>query len=106
MLNFPYNPSKINSDINVFNGKIKDRLTLHDYHAIFIDTASLFNTDYWAYYSGNTLDADFRSQDLVNYGAKIKEQVETGGVTFCFASNPCDHSMHFKDGYGDIIIIS
>jgi hypothetical protein len=72
------------SNVEIYDCEIGSEPTLHDYHAIIIDVDEIIN---------KKLDLHISSQDPLNefcrgitaLHGKVREQLQTGGVVFCFA---------------------
>jgi hypothetical protein len=70
------------SNISIKLENIKNRSTLHDFHAIIIDTNEVLDPKYWGIYSTSHLNASKIVPDELR--SEVKEQIETGGITFLF----------------------
>lgn len=103
LLNFPYKTiPRPASDISVYNSTIKDKATLHDFHAVLIDMKTVFNDMFWGSsgVAGYQNASGFSESSLQKFGTeKIKEQIETGGITFCFAAAYSETRMAYSSGY-------
>ncbi len=87
LLNFPkVEVSKIPANVRITQSTIEQKPTLHDFHVIIIDALEIFNNKFWA--NGDNRSDVYKAGQLRNYNKKFKEQIETGGITFCFSSKP------------------
>jgi hypothetical protein len=83
------------SNVKIYESKIKEQPTLHDFHVIVMDTNTVFNSKFWDVTPYNEIKAHFfSSQELHNYGRKVKEQIETGGITFLFCGKECNTDVY------------
>ena len=82
LLNFPHKIiPKPSSNVFVYSSSIKDKPTLHDFHAVFIDMKSVLNPAFWETSSsaGYVNAVGFSDEELRIFGLeKVKEQIETG----------------------------
>jgi len=95
------NLPNVANDISVACLTIKEKPTLHDYHALIMDTDFVFDTEFWGIYSSGMLDAmNFTDKKLKNYGLKVKELVETGGIVFLFCGPNFSLQVYSKSESG------
>lgn len=102
MLNF-YQKERIDSSksISVMWENIKNKPTLHDFHVVFFDVTTILNPNLWNNYTGDYLDATQIIPDRLS--SEVKEQIETGGVTFLFCGNSHSRKFAKKEIDGSIL---
>lgn len=89
---------EIPNNFKLFKNTIASKPTLHDFHAIILDTNTVLSNEYWGVASSYLLDAtSFTGDQLKGYGNEIKEQIETGGTTFLFCG---------KEQYYDNVLVN
>lgn len=114
--------NKIPDNIAIEEATIDECPTLHDFHVIMIDTADVFNGKFWKINGLGYIQPEknlIQSEDVQKYYRdRVKEQIETGGITICFSSeqketyviNPnypvdnyffCPIDLGIKNGRGD-----
>lgn len=107
LLNFPKEEIlKIPSNITITQATIEENLTLHDFHAIIIDTDEVLKEKWWPYSSGSDIASDAHQiEDIRKFRKRVKEQITTGGIALCFSSSQyirsiSDHfQIHTLDNY-------
>jgi len=84
LLNFPKRGiEKTPSNITIKTARIEQDPTLHDFHVIILDTDEIFKGRWWLKKVGSLIDTNRKFlHELAN---RFKEQITTGGVTFCFS---------------------
>jgi hypothetical protein len=115
LLNFPKKDVlKVPDGINITQATIEDKPTLHDYHAIIMDTDEILDYSFWpttisyvttpvGFMEGKCIVSERYSKgDLISFRRKVEEQIETGGVTFCFSSSCRREEMKAKDSWTQI----
>lgn len=100
LLNFPKEEVlKIPEGARLIQSRIEDKPTFHDYHVIIIDTDEVFKKKWWLGYEEQEgcFLTKLTSAYLKHLHGKIREQIETGGITLFFSGS----SSHFgiKTGY-------
>ncbi len=76
------------ANIEITPSAINKFPTLHDFHAIIMDMKTILDEGWWRTASDeeDLYGEDHPAKEVTGYAKRIKEQIETGGVTFCFAS--------------------
>lgn len=89
LLNLPKQQIKrVPGNMTITQATIAKCPTLHDFHAIITDTAEIFGGQWWEAASATYIYTSTHSYgDIQNFRKKVKEQIETGGITFCFSSS-------------------
>jgi len=86
LLNFPrIEILKCPSNIEITSCNIGYEPTLHDFHAIILDTEEILKSEYFPETTG-PIERSLAIFSLENLSLRIEEQIKTGGVTFCFSS--------------------
>lgn len=87
LLNFPKKELlKVPSNIAITQATIESNLTLHDFHAIIIDTSEILNDKWWPTTSDGYLMSEvYTLYTIGQFERKVGEQIKTGGVTLCFS---------------------
>ena len=107
LLNFPRKEIiRIPTNIAITQAKMEENPTLHDFHAIIMDTAEILDDKWWLTYPsiGGIYTKIYTLDDLRRgFRKRVKQQIETGGITFCFSSSkhianirPCE-TTYFYD---------
>ena len=103
LLNFPREEIfKVPSNVTITQATIEEDLTLHDFHAIIVDTAEILDDRWWPHTTTYLFSRVYKSNDLENFGKRVKEQIVTGGITFCFSSFKGHRSMKSTDYHFDL----
>lgn len=86
LLNFPREEIlNVPGNVSIAQMTIEDNPTLHDFHAILMDTTEILNNKWWKHDRYSSVYV--APEKLKGFNGRVKEQIETGGVTFCFSSN-------------------
>ena len=95
LLNFPRTEIlEVPRNITITAATIENIPTPHDFHCILLDASEVLDKKWWpaATSSDVIVSNRYGMKGIENLGNRIKEQIRTGGVTFCFSS-----SWHQKD---------
>jgi hypothetical protein len=86
LLNFPREDILATpTNFTIEEARINKAPTLHDFHVIIMDTSEIFETKWWE--KPETYRPIRVGLEIIeHFQAKVKEQVETGGVMICFSS--------------------
>ena len=81
--------SRVPSNVVITQSTIEQKPTLYDFHAILMDTSEILKDRWWPHDDfGRTITHSYHSLiELTQFQKKVKEQLETGGITFCFSSS-------------------
>jgi len=104
LLNFPKEDVlNVPSNIEITEATIEQDLTLHDFHCIIMATDEVLKRRWWPQDSAGRVSTKvFSTFNILNYEKQVKEQIETGGITFCFATWKQEQQLHVRDGYPKI----
>jgi hypothetical protein len=72
------------SNVEIYDCKIGSEPTLHDYHAIIMDVDEIVNKKLHSHVLSENLLHDL-GQAIAALHGEVQEQLQTGGVVFCFA---------------------
>src|SRR5271157_4425711 len=101
LLNFPATDiTKEPSNVILTAAKLEDGPTLHDFHAILVDTEEILKPQWWAPgVQGVAFSRRYSSFDILNVKDKIREQIVTGGLVFCFSGPKRGHEFRSTPNY-------
>jgi len=90
LLNFPKDeilsvPDGLKITQFSMNRSVKAIPTLHDYHVIILDTDEILEEQWWLKENDALYAKTVSIETLKSFNEMVNEQIETGGVTFCFS---------------------
>jgi len=86
LLNFPRTEIyKSPSNIELVEAKLGDNITLHDFHVVILDAEEILQPKWFKRDHADRLRLEHEKIERLK--TIFKEQIETGGITFCFASS-------------------
>ncbi len=95
LLNFPKEEVfKVPSNVTIKQATIEENPTLHDFHAIIMDTDEVLNDRWWQTSHNEYIGTRYGSINaILKFRDKVGEQIKTGGVTFCFSGAKYDRKV-------------